>query len=107
MAYNGRGAKPSAFDIEGTYSFALFNKPTSIAAGYQKSNQALSLGFPLTRYSLVFGTSWLRNTLQSLEFRRDNEYAASDTAGTAGNNPASPESGKSDNVITAQFDYFF
>lgn len=107
MAYNGHGAKPSAIDIEATYSFALFNKPTSIAAGYQKSNQALSLGLPLTRYSLVLGTSWLRNTLQSLEFRRDNEYAASDTAGRAGNTPAAQESGKSDNVVTAQFDYFF
>lgn len=107
MAFNGHGAKPSAIDIEAAYSFAFFEKPASIAAGYQKSNQALSLGLPLTRYSLVFGTSWLRNTLQSLEFRRDRQYAASDTAGQAGNVAASPETGKSDNVITAQFDYFF
>lgn len=107
MSYNNHGAKPSAFDIEGAYSFSLLDKPSSVAVGYQKSNQAMSLNLPLTRTSLVFSTSWWRNTLQSLEFRRDKQYAASDVATSAGGNAVTQQTGKGDNVVTAQFDYYF
>lgn len=118
MSYNNHGAKPSAFDFEAAFSFYILNdRPSSIGIGYGKSNQALSLGIPLTRRAVVFNTSIWRNTLQSIEVRRDRNYAASDT----GNGPvaaqsvlnqtctatACSQSGKADNVVTAQFDYYF
>ena len=117
MSFNGRGAKPWALDTELAYTFTIFdNKPSTIAVGYQKTNQALSLGLPLNRYSLVLNTSLLRNTLESIELRRDLNYAASDT----GNGPTGAATttgqctsvtcsatGKYDNAVTAQFDYFF
>lgn len=117
MSFNGHGAKPSATDFELAYSFFFFDeKPCSIALGYATSNQAMSLGIPLTRYSFVLNTSWFRNTLQSLELRHDRNYAASDTANgptgaitpnescTAGLCQAT---GKGDNAATLQFDYYF
>lgn len=115
MSFNGSGAKPWAFDTELAYTFTMFdNKPTTAAIGYQKSGQALSMGIPTTRYSLVFNTSWWRNTLQSLELRRDIHYAASDTANGPTTNPAGActantcvGSGKPDNAVTVQFDYYF
>src|SRR3990167_10273579 len=117
MSFNGQGAKPWALDTELAYTFTIFdNKPSTIAVGYQKTNQALSLGLPLNRYSLVLNTSLLRNTLESIELRRDLNYAASDT----GNGPTGAATttgqctsvtcsatGKYDNAVTAQFDYFF
>lgn len=111
------GAQPWALDTQVAYSFYILNdRPSSIGLGFGKSSQALSLGIPLTRTSVVFNTSLWRNTLQSLEFRHDKNYAESDCA----NGPTEAEprrgacvaarckaSGKSDNAVTAQFDYYF
>lgn len=108
MSYKGHGAQPTALDFEAAFNADLFeSKPSSIAVGYQQSQQALALGLPLNRVSLVLNTSWWRNTLQSLEFRRDREYAASDTATGAGNVVSAPETGKIDKSVIAQFDYYF
>lgn len=108
MSFQAHGAKPYAVDTEASYSFMVAcNKPSSIGVGYETSRQALSLGLPMNRYSLVFNTSWWRNTLESLEFRRDLEYPASNVASGGGAIASAPETGKFDNVVTAQFDYYF
>lgn len=107
MAYDEHGARPWALDAEGIGSFTFFDKPTSIGINYQKSHEALAMGLPLTRRSLVFNTSVWRNTLQSLEFRFDREYAASRTGGNAGDTPAPSQTGRLDKAVTAQFDYYF
>lgn len=108
MSYNGHGAKPWALDTEAAYSFYILdNRPSSIGIGYQKSNQALAMGVPLTRYSAVMRTSLFRNTLQGLEFRHDREYAAGVVATGAGGVASSSQTGKCDNAVTAEFDYFF
>lgn len=117
MTFNGHGAKPSAFDVEGAFSFYILeDRPSSIGIGYSHTNQALSLGLPLSRYALVFNTSLWRNTLQSLEFRFDRDYAEVDTAnGPVGAIPtqgpctsaACVGTGKGTKAVTAQFDYYF
>lgn len=117
MSYNGKGARPWAIDLEAAYSFYILNeKPSAIGLGFGKSHQALSLGIPLTRTSVVFNTSLLRNTLQSIEFRRDRNYAQSDYAngqvhdGDVRGHCTSVvchETRKSDYALTFQFDYYF
>ena len=114
MGFNGHGAKPWAFDSQLAYSFYVLNdKPSSVGIGYARTHEALSLGLPKNRYSVVFNTSYFRNTLQSIEFRHDNNYAKGNTA----NGPTTTAtgctaalcagSGRADNAVTLLFDYYF
>ena len=107
MSFQGHGALPSAMDAEASYSFSFFDKPSSIGIGYGKSYQSQAMQIPLRRESLVLNTSWLRNTLQSLEFRRDRQYAASVVSTGAGDTAVAAATGKNDFAVTAQFDYYF
>jgi hypothetical protein len=107
MSYNNAGARPNALDLEAAFSFCVFDRPSSIGIGYGKSYEALAMGIPLTRESIVFNTSIWRNTLQSLEFRHDRQYAESAVATGAGDTPVTSQEGKQDNAVTLQFDYYF
>lgn len=108
MSYNRRSAQPWALDAEISYSFKMMDgKPTSIALGYARSHQALALGLPKERFSIVGNTSLFRNTLQSLEVRDDREYGRNNKATGAARSHVSRETGKHDMALTAQFDYYF
>ena len=106
MTFSGHGARPWAVNTEAAYSFALFNKPSSVGVNYGQSGNALAIGLPEKRLGAVFNTSWWRNTLQSLEFRHDIGYAESATS--SGSTVTGPSgTGVADNVLTAQIDYYF
>jgi hypothetical protein len=109
MTYNSHGAKPQAVNAEAAYTFEMFSRPTSIALGYGKSYNGLAIGLALQRYSLELNTSWWKDTLQSLEFRHDQNYAESAYATGTSTNPTIPimGAGKPDNMVTAQFDMYF
>ncbi|MEO8400760.1 MAG: LbtU family siderophore porin [Gammaproteobacteria bacterium] len=106
MTMNNNGAKPQALDTQAAYTFMLFDRPTSVAIGYDMTKDALALELPYKRYSLVFNTSVWRDTLQSLEFRRDYNYGASNVA-TGSGISAPTASGKQDSAVTFQFDVYF
>lgn len=82
LAYNGSGAKPSAWNLEMDYGFNIFGRPASIAFAYQGTDEALGLGLPETRYLLAASTELDDNTTISLEWAHDRDYGASDTATT-------------------------
>jgi hypothetical protein len=80
--------------------------PTSVSISYQSSRDALAIGLPAKRYSIVFNRSFWKNTLQSLEFRRDYDYHKNATS-TGSNIESLTGTGKFANVVTLQFDYYF
>ena len=43
LTFNSHGARPTAVTFEAAYSFTLFDRPASIAAGYARSNEALAI----------------------------------------------------------------
>lgn len=106
--YNGRGAKPSAADLEGAYNFTLFTLPTYFAAGVQGSKDALVFNVPRVRYIAALSSTVLTNTVLTLEYRHDVNYGSHDTATGAGAiayNTA--ELGKSDNAAIAKIGVYF
>jgi hypothetical protein len=114
MSFDGRGAKPWAFDAEAGYTFTILdNKPSTLGVSYQQSHEALALGLPMQRYSAVFNTSLVRNTLEAIEFRHDQTYAASNTAngptgaGSGCTAATCTATGKGNNAVTLAFDYYF
>lgn len=106
LQFNEKGAKPQALQLEIIYNIPWIANPTSIGAGYQMSEEALAIGLPAKRYSIAVNTSFWKNTLQALEFRRDINYGKSDTSEGSGVEGPSGN-GNSANAITLQFDYFF
>ncbi len=106
MTFNGQGAKPAALHVEGAYRFELDKKPGVFALGYDWSRQSLALILPRHRYMGVISYSFVRNTILSLEYRRDVHYKGTDTATGAGSAPFGPIGTTSD-LVTAQLGVYF
>jgi hypothetical protein len=109
LTFNTHGARPQALNLEAAYTFPVYEKPTTVALGYGRSKDALALGLAAQRYSMVINTSIWKDTLQSLEFRKDMNYAESDYATGTGSAVMTPITGmgKPDYIVTAQFDIYF
>lgn len=108
MTYKCHGAHPWALDTQASYSFKICDdRPSSIGIGYARSHQALALRLPKDRYSLGFNTSVWRNTLQRIEFRVDHEYGRHTKATGAHCSRIKRPTGRLNEALTAQFDYYF
>ncbi|KTD66297.1 LbtU family siderophore porin [Legionella spiritensis] len=83
LSFNGRGAKPQAAQFEGGVTFKAFDKPASVAVGYQWSKEALALNIPQHRISGVFNISIWKDTVESLEYRHDIDYKSNQFANGA------------------------
>lgn len=105
----GPGAKPKAFDLEGSYSFKLGNLASAFVLDYGFTRQALALNLPRTRYSGTLNFDVWKDTVFSLEYRHDVMYGADKVAGviTPTSTPIVKGTGKSDNAVTAQLDMYF
>ena len=107
LSFNAAGASPWALDTQLAYTFAVWDKPTSLGIGYSQAREALALGLPERRMGAVLNTSIWHNTIQSLEFRHDINYATSKYATGSNILPLVTGLGTYDNVVTLQFDVFF
>lgn len=83
LSFNGVGAKPQAAQLEAGMTFIAFKKPASVALGYQWSKDALALNLPEQRVAGVFNISIWKDTVESLEYRHDMNYAKNQYANGA------------------------
>lgn len=102
------GAQPNALSTELSYDFNICNKRSTFAIGYSQSHEALALLLPKQRYSATLSTSIWRNTIQSIEFRHDVDYAATDVAqGDSDTFTSITGTGNTANTIMLQFGLYF
>ena len=78
LSYQQRGARPSAFNIEGAYSFEVLNKPSTLSIGYGQSHEALALNLPKQRYNAALNIAWWKNTITSIGWQHDKAYYSTD-----------------------------
>ncbi len=107
LSFNGAGARPSAYHVEGFYGFDFFKKPSTVALGFDQTYQALALNVPASRIAAAFNISPWRNTIASLELRHDWNYGEDDFASGSGATVVTTPAGSSSNAIFGQFQVYF
>ncbi|MDM8558838.1 LbtU family siderophore porin [Candidatus Parabeggiatoa sp. HSG14] len=85
LQFNGQGAKPEGWLIEGSYAFNIGKRKLIWALGHQGTGEARSIRDPRTGQPLPesrYYTSWVfkfdKTTHISLEFQHDEDYDESD-----------------------------
>ena len=94
LSFDGEGAQPQAFQLEGGITFESFSRPSSVSAAWQWSGQALALNLPRQRFDAVYNISIWKDTVESLEYRHDIDYSRSSYA-----NGAAPSGVVNDNTV--------
>lgn len=111
LSFNGQGAKPTAGQLELGVTFKVFSKPSSLAAGYQWSQQTLALNMPARRFSGVFNISIWKDTVESLEYRHDIDFKsyqfANGAAPVGSSNENTIGTGRSSDALIAQIGVYF
>lgn len=111
MRFNGVAAKPQALDLEAIYNFKVCDKPTFVSAGYGRTWEALALNLPKHSFFVSTGMTVLKNTIASIEYRHDINYADSDRAVIAGSesmmNSYFVPGNHTRNIVTATIKYYF
>jgi len=111
LSFDGYGAQPQALQLEGGVTFMSFDRPSSVALGYQWSKDSLALNLPQHRVSGVFNISIWKDTVESLEYRHDIDYRANQFANGIAPigfvNANTVGSGGSSDTLLAQIGVYF
>lgn len=78
IAFKSQGAQPSAWHTEIAYSFDGIANGATVALAYQKTGEAVALGFPESRWSAGLSIDLMENTSLNLEWAHDEAYNQTD-----------------------------
>lgn len=78
LAFNGQGAKPSAWSVEGAYTMPILGKETTFAGTVQGTKEALALGLPELRVGGAVTVGIVDHFAITGEYLHDTDYDTSD-----------------------------
>jgi hypothetical protein len=108
LTFKTHGARPSAFNLEGSYSLYAFSHPSSVGLEYGFSREALGLNLPRTRLGAYAEMAIQKYTILTLEYRHDINYGKRDTAtGNTLTAYTASDLGRSSNAVIAQLGVYF
>jgi hypothetical protein len=79
LATTSAAASPSAWNIEAAYNFSIQSIPSTIAIGFQGTDEATDIGLPENKTLLALSMMIMENTSLSFEFANEEDYAGADT----------------------------
>ncbi|MBF0426513.1 MAG: LbtU family siderophore porin [Magnetococcales bacterium] len=75
LAYNGRGARPKAWNAELGYTYTLLKKDTTFSVAYQGTREALAAALPEKRYLAGITIGIFDHTNLQFQYYRDKDYS--------------------------------
>jgi hypothetical protein len=78
LSFGTGGAQPTAWNLEAGFTFELGGKESTVALGYQRTDEALALELPEARVIGSFGIEVYDHTTLSIEWAHDEDYDESD-----------------------------
>ncbi|MBF0453590.1 MAG: LbtU family siderophore porin [Magnetococcales bacterium] len=100
LTWNGNKARPSAWTAEIGYTFMMAEKETTIAVGYQESDEALGLGLPEKTILGGISVGIFENTTLAFEWKHDKDYGTSDSTRVDNAAAATTGTGKKKDMAT-------
>ena len=82
LEFNGKGAKPVAYNFELGYGFKMMGMDSTLAVAHQRSREALGLGLIETRNMVTFRSVILKKTELSFEYSQAYDYSTADSDGS-------------------------
>ncbi len=109
MTFNFQGARPAAMHTEVDYTWHYDGKPWTLGAAYGQSWQGLALNLPQHSYWVLLSTSLWKDTVESIEYRHDSNYAVQAAGSVTGAQIGVPDVnvGGTRNLVTAQVGVYF
>ena len=100
IAFNGNGAQPSAWNLEGAYGFESFGVPASFALGLSGTEEAAGFGLAKQRVTGAVAFEMTEGATLALEWQRQEDYDSGDAF--VNNGGAGSGSGDDQDTYTVQ-----
>lgn len=78
LSFRGKGAKPSAWNIEAGFTFPVMGRESVVSVAYQGTREALALELPKERWLVGWSIAIFDRTSLAFEWAHDLDYSASD-----------------------------